>query len=270
MRADCDPAAMMQWSKETVLTPSLVSTASRCGEANWPRPSTTVTLRALARRAEAAGQLVHHAVLELAQAVEIDLGLAERQPEVCSLLGVGDHLRGVEQAPWTECSRRSGRRRRCAGSARPAPPSCRGRRPETPRCSRRVRSRAPAPRRGRSRRGAARRPSPAPRPGRAPAGVPAAGRLLRDAADAGASSFFSAFGSGFVARLRRGAAPRRLRGVEQQDDRALRDPIPDLHLQLFDRPRLRRGNLDGRLVGLERHERRVLGDDVARLHDGPR
>ena len=49
MRADCDPAAMMQWSNETVLTPSLVSTASRCGEANWPRPSTTVTLRALAR-----------------------------------------------------------------------------------------------------------------------------------------------------------------------------------------------------------------------------
>ena len=54
-------------------------------------------LAGLGQAAEAARQLVHHPVLELAQAVEIDLGLSERQPEVCPLFRVGDHLRGVEQ-----------------------------------------------------------------------------------------------------------------------------------------------------------------------------
>ncbi len=42
---------MMQWSNETTLRPSFVSTSSECGEANCAFPSTTVTLRALARLA---------------------------------------------------------------------------------------------------------------------------------------------------------------------------------------------------------------------------
>ena len=54
-------------------------------------------LALLGHAADAAGQLVDHAVLELAQPVEIDLGLAEREAHVGSFLGVGDHLGGVEQ-----------------------------------------------------------------------------------------------------------------------------------------------------------------------------
>ncbi len=51
MRADCEPAAMMQWSNETVFFPSLPCTSRVCGDANRAVPSTTVTLRALARPA---------------------------------------------------------------------------------------------------------------------------------------------------------------------------------------------------------------------------
>ncbi len=54
-------------------------------------------LALLGHAAEAAGQLGDHAVLELAQPLEIDLGLAEREAHVGSFLGVGDHLGGVEQ-----------------------------------------------------------------------------------------------------------------------------------------------------------------------------
>ena len=53
MRADCEPAAMMQWSNETVFLPSLVSTSSVCGEANWPRALDDRHLARLARLAEA-------------------------------------------------------------------------------------------------------------------------------------------------------------------------------------------------------------------------
>ena len=98
MRADCDPAAMMQWSKETVLMPSLVSTARRCGDANWPRALDHGDLARLGQRAEAAGQLGHHAVLELAQARRgRSSACRTRAPRWRALLRVGDHLRGVQQ-----------------------------------------------------------------------------------------------------------------------------------------------------------------------------
>ncbi len=48
MRATLDPAAMMQWSNETVLTPCAVSTRTVWGEANCAVPCTTCTLRCFA------------------------------------------------------------------------------------------------------------------------------------------------------------------------------------------------------------------------------
>ena len=74
-------------------SPRPADAATRTGRAPRPR----CTLRALASAPRPLGQLVHDAVLELAQPVEVDLRLAEREPEVAPLLGVGDHLRGVQQ-----------------------------------------------------------------------------------------------------------------------------------------------------------------------------
>ena len=68
------------------------------------------------------------------------------------LLGLGDHLARRAAAPWTGCSRRSGRRRRASRSARRARSRGRGRRRGRRRCSRPGRRPARAPRRGRRRR----------------------------------------------------------------------------------------------------------------------
>ena len=54
-------------------------------------------LALLGHGADAAGQLAHHAVLELAQPVDIGLRRAELHAERSHLLGIGDHARGVQQ-----------------------------------------------------------------------------------------------------------------------------------------------------------------------------
>jgi hypothetical protein len=51
----------------------------------------------LARPLKPLGELADHAVLELADAVDLDLGLAEGDAHVRAFLGVGDHLRRVQQ-----------------------------------------------------------------------------------------------------------------------------------------------------------------------------
>jgi hypothetical protein len=48
MRADCEPAAMMQWSKEIVFVPLAVSTSQRVRRGELAAPVTTCTLRCLA------------------------------------------------------------------------------------------------------------------------------------------------------------------------------------------------------------------------------
>jgi hypothetical protein len=54
-------------------------------------------LARLGEAREALGELGNHAVLELAHAFHLDPGLAEREPDVRALLGVGDDLGRVQQ-----------------------------------------------------------------------------------------------------------------------------------------------------------------------------
>ena len=237
MRADCEPAAMMQWSNETVFDAFLGLDREQCAARRTGRvPSTTVTLRALARPPRPLGQLADHAVLELAQPVEIDLRLAERRGRSALLSSASVITFAACSSAFDGMQPTFRQTPPSAGSARPARPSCRGRPRGTPRCSRRGRSPAPAPRRGGRRRGA----RAAPVPG-ATAGARGRARAPASCAGGGGAGGFCGVGSALrrraSARLRRCRRRRAFRGLEHSDHRALRHPIADLHLQLLDRAR---------------------------------
>ena len=149
-------------------------------------------LALLGEAGQPAGQALDHAVLPAAQLVEVDLGRGEGEAVRGHLLAPRRSPWRRAAAPWTGCSRRSGRPRRASASARPARPSCRDRRRGTRRCSRR-----------------ARRPAPAPRPGSRP--CRRAGRAWPSAGAAGAAW----------------PAPAAA-GLQLQDQAALGDPVADL------------------------------------------
>ena len=94
-----EPAAMIAFSKVTVLVPPPFgcSTTSSLGEAKRPTPLTTVTLRALARPGEAAGQALDHAVLPVAELVEVDLRGGEGDAVAAHVDRLVHHLGGVEE-----------------------------------------------------------------------------------------------------------------------------------------------------------------------------
>ena len=52
-------------------------------------------------------------------------------------------------------------------------------------------------------------------------------------------------------------------GVQQQNERALLDPVADLHPELADRAGRGRGNVHGRLVRFQRDQRILLADHIA-------
>ena len=131
-------------------------------------------------------------------------------------------------APLRGCSRRSGRPRRGARSARPGSSSGRGRRRGRRPCSRPVRS-------------------PARRPGRrAPPPSDAAG-------GGGGSSTTRGVSASAVRAARRGAV-----ALQHHQHAALRHAIADRDAQLADRSGRRGGNVHRGLIGLER-DQRVLG-----------
>ena len=213
---------MMQWSKETILTAVLGlhrqrGAARRTGRVPRPR-SPCAPWRG--RR----GRLVSLATtpsLNLRRPSRSILGLPNDSPRcapssasVITFAACSSALDGMQptfrQTPPS------------AGSARPAPPSCRGRPRERPRCSRRARSRAPAPRRAGRRRGC--RAAPVPGATAGAAGV-LAGRLLFGRDGRRRCWLLLGLRLGLRLELRGGRRRRAFRGVEQQDDRALRDPI---------------------------------------------
>ena len=111
-----------------------------------PDAAHDLDLARLGHAGEAAGELLDDAFLEAAQLVDVDLRRAERDAVMRRSLSLRRSPTPCAAAPSTECSRRSGRRRRASHSARPARSSCRGRRRGTRRSSRPARRRAPASR----------------------------------------------------------------------------------------------------------------------------
>ena len=92
--AACEPAAMMQLSKVIVRSP----TATEFGPVKPRRsPWTTSTLRCLASPTRPPVSLSTTDSFHDSSAVEVDLGLAEADPVLGHLLGLGDHPRGVQQ-----------------------------------------------------------------------------------------------------------------------------------------------------------------------------
>ena len=78
MRADCEPAAMMQLSNETTFLPSLRLDLERLRRGELRLALDHRHLARLGEPGEALGELADHAVLELAHAVELDLRLRRR------------------------------------------------------------------------------------------------------------------------------------------------------------------------------------------------
>ena len=87
-----EPAAITQWSNSI----SLPSTSTAWSEVNFAVPRTTLTLRCFASPSSPPVSFADDVVLPAAQRVEVDLGLAELDPEVRGLLGLGDHAGGVQ------------------------------------------------------------------------------------------------------------------------------------------------------------------------------
>ena len=110
-----------------------------------PTPCTTCTLRCLASPARPLVSCPTTVSFQPASFSRSSVGFAERRGRDRPWPGPPRSPPPCAAAPWTECSRRSGTRRRASGSARPA--RCRGRDP--PRgmrpCSRPGRRRAPRP-----------------------------------------------------------------------------------------------------------------------------
>ena len=93
-----EPAAMMAWSKLTVLVePSAAVTSTRFGEVNRPVPTTVVTLRCLASPVSPPVSRVTTPSFQSAQRVQVDGRRGEDQPVAGHLLGLGDHLGRVQQ-----------------------------------------------------------------------------------------------------------------------------------------------------------------------------
>ena len=89
---------MIACSKLTVFLPPLGLLDLELVERG--EPADALDDRDLARLGEAgepAGQLLDHAVLPAAQRVDVDGGCGEADAEMAHLLGLGDHLGGVEQ-----------------------------------------------------------------------------------------------------------------------------------------------------------------------------
>ena len=219
---------MMHWSKVTVFAPSGPSTRIAFGPVKVPTPDDHRHLAPLGEPGEPAGQLLDHALLPAAQAIDVDLRLGELHPEVLHLLGFGDDLGGVQQ-----------RLRRNAADV------------QADAAERRVAldqhhllaevGRA-------ERRGVATRP----RAEHHDLGVDVAAGRRRPRSR-------SAAGAGF-------AQPGRL-ALERQDHRALRHPVAFLDRDRGDLARGRRRDLHRRLVRLELDQRIVLRHRVPRLHE---
>ncbi len=223
-----EPAAMMHWSKVTVFTPSLPLTSIAFGPVKRADALDDRDLAPLGEAGEAAGELLDHALLPAAQAIDVDLRLGELHAEVAHLLGLGDDLGGVQQ-----------RLRRDAADV------------EADAAERRVlldqhHLLAEVGR---------------PEGGGVAAGagaehhdlavhVPARDRGLRCRGRGG--------------RSRRG---RRTLGFQRQDHGPLGDLVAFLDRDRCDLAGGGRWNLHRRLVGLELDQRVVLPDDVARLHE---
>ena len=105
---------MMQLSKVIVRSP----TSMLLGPVKRADPWTTSTLRWRARPSRPPVSLSTTDCFQERSASRSTLRLVEVDAVGAHLLRLGDHPRGVQQAPSTGCSRRSGRRRRAARSAR--------------------------------------------------------------------------------------------------------------------------------------------------------
>ena len=162
--------------------------------------------------------------------------LPKLMPCEAKLLGLVDHLGGVQQRLRRNAADVQADAAERRPSARRARPSCRGRRRGRRRCSRRGRRRARAPRRG-DRRPQARRLAPV-RLGRPAQRPRPSGRCCSGGRAAG----------------------------QRQDDRALAHLVAELHLHLADDAVGGRGHVERRLVALQRDERLVGLDRLARLH----
>ncbi len=166
-----EPAAMMQCSKPTTVSPTLIGVGARelAGAAH------DLDLALLGQRLQAAGEAPDDAVLPGADLVDVDRGRLEADARLAELRRPRSGPSRRAAAPSTGCSRRSGRRRRAARRGRSARRSARGRRRGTPPCSRPGRRRARPPGPARRRRGRA------PRASRPPPRAPSAPRPARPA-----------------------------------------------------------------------------------------
>ena len=111
-----EPQAMIAWSNEIVLLAvGWSSNLHRFRRREMsPTPVDHRDLALLGKTRQAARQLLDDAVLPAAQLVDVDRRRREGNSVIGHLPGFVDHLGGVQQAPSTECSRRSGRRRQAS------------------------------------------------------------------------------------------------------------------------------------------------------------
>ncbi len=91
--AASEPAAMMQCSKPTTVSPTLIV----FGPVNSPVPRTTWTLRCLASDSRPPIEAVDDAVLPGADLVDVDARLLEGDAGLAELVGLGQHLGDVQQ-----------------------------------------------------------------------------------------------------------------------------------------------------------------------------
>ena len=110
--AALEPAAMMQCSKPIVVAPSAPSTVRTFGEANAPTPCTTSTLRCLARPTRPPVSCATTDSFHPRSPSRSISGSPKRDAVRRGLLGLARSPWRCAAAPWTGCSRRSGRPRR--------------------------------------------------------------------------------------------------------------------------------------------------------------
>ena len=139
--AASEPAAMMQCSKPTTVSPTSIV----FGPVNSPVPRTTWTLRCLASDSRPPVSLPTTPFFHSRTLSTSIFGASNVMPGLAELGGLGHAPWRRAAAPWTGCSRRSGRRRRAARRGRSGRRSARGRRRGTPPCSRPGRRRARRP-----------------------------------------------------------------------------------------------------------------------------
>ena len=145
-----EPAAMIAASKDTVLVDAVGGgDRDHVGGGEGGGADQGLDFALFGQPGQPAGEPGDDAVLPAAQRVQVDGRGGEGQPGVAHLLGLGDHLRRVQQRLGRDAADVEADPAERAAGVDHDDLACRGRRPGTRRCSRRGRRRGPGPRRAR-------------------------------------------------------------------------------------------------------------------------